>query len=235
MRGWGSATGRPASASEMLDNHQLRNQLANATGAPVTETVLFDFPTTRRLAMHFVTTSDRAFRAPPASSSDSQLPRLSAPAVCGLAALLPLGRRTPAASHAALATACDLLTQAPVERWDLHAILGMSEPARSRVRHGGFLCEAECFDAARFAVSSAEAAAMDPQQRLVLEQGYESLHSSGSGRAALDGSGAGVFLGIQAAEFGAVLGRSPLASGVYAATGAAHAIASAYSVQRRKR
>eukprot|EP00966_Prymnesium_polylepis_P087375 2021975-Prymnesium_polylepis.1 len=67
---------------------------------------------------------------------------------------------------------------------------------------------------------------MDPQQRLTLEHGYQSLHSAGFTRALLDGTGAGVFLGIQALEYMEIVTSSPLASSVYGLSGAAHAVAS---------
>ena len=101
-----------------------------------------------------------------------------------------------------------------------------SDDVDARVRHGGFLVGAERFDRTFFGVSPAEAAAMDPQQRLLLERGYEALHAAGHDRASLLGSNMGVFVGIAANDFAEVLKASPQGQSVYAATGAAHAIAS---------
>lgn len=47
------------------------------------------------------------------------------------------------------------------------------------VRHGGFVKNADCFDASFFGLSPAESKVMDPQQRLLLEVIYQSFHASG--------------------------------------------------------
>ena len=96
----------------------------------------------------------------------------------------------------------------------------------SRVRHGGFVAGAECFDSGAFGVAPAEAGAMDPQQRLLLERGYAALHGAALLRAALLGSLTGVFVGIGASDYAELLRRSPAGSSVYGATGSAHSIAS---------
>ena len=66
---------------------------------------------------------------------------------------------------------------------------------------------------------------MDPQQRLILEHGYHSLHASGFGKASLDDSVVGVFIGIQALEFPELLATVPAGGSVHTSTGSAHAIA----------
>ena len=65
-----------------------------------------------------------------------------------------------------------------------------------------------------------------PQQRLLVERGYEALHTAGLDRAAVGGSLTGVYVGIAANEFGAVLAASPAGGSVYAATGSALSVAS---------
>ena len=59
---------------------------------------------------------------------------------------------------------------------------------------------------------------MDPQQRVLLESGYVALHSSSFNKASLNGSGAGVALGIYSNEFAQVLPESPLGRSVYASS-----------------
>ena len=67
---------------------------------------------------------------------------------------------------------------------DLH---GSPPEVASRVRHGGFLCNAELFEHGFFSISAAEALAMDPQQRQLLECGYGSFHAAGMSKASLLG------------------------------------------------
>ena len=52
-------------------------------------------------------------------------------------------------------------------------------PGMMTVRHGGFIKDADRFDASFFGLSPAESKVMDPQQRLLLEVIYQSFHASG--------------------------------------------------------
>ena len=67
---------------------------------------------------------------------------------------------------------------------------------------------------------------MDPTQRLLLERGYAALHGSEHDRASLDGSVVGVFIGMVASDFGAVLAASPAGNSVYASTSTVASVAS---------
>ena len=93
-----------------------------------------------------------------------------------------------------------------------------------RMRHGGFLQQAELFDNRFFSISPAEAGVMDPQQRLLLERGYEALHMGGQRKDSLMGSATGVFVGVWACEYAAVLRRSAAGRSVYAVTAASCAV-----------
>ncbi|MEE2047164.1 polyketide synthase, partial [Nocardiopsis tropica] len=60
---------------------------------------------------------------------------------------------------------------------------------------GGYLHDAECFDAGFFGISPREALAMDPQQRLMLELGWEAVERSRTAPGALRDARVGVFAG----------------------------------------
>ena len=70
--------------------------------------------------------------------------------------------------------------------------VGSPPAVASRVRHGGFLCDAQFFEHGFFGISAAEAAAMDPQQRQLLELGYASLHEAGLSKRELLGAAVAV-------------------------------------------
>ncbi|HEY0835949.1 MAG TPA: type I polyketide synthase, partial [Azospirillum sp.] len=97
----------------------------------------------------------------------------------------------------------DLIAEVPAQRWDWRAIYGdpHREPGRTRVKWGGFLADADRFDAAFFGISAAEAEVMDPQLRLFLETVWATLEDAGYAPGALSGSRTGVFAGVATADY----------------------------------
>ena len=91
-------------------------------------------------------------------------------ATAGLSATLPMGvSELREMSHCGR----DLLCVIPLTRWDVELaaldLVGAAPEVASRVRHSGFLHNAELFEHGFFGISAAEASAMDPQQRQLLE------------------------------------------------------------------
>lgn len=163
----------------------------------------------------------------PLPRSTSWVPGVSSVAsIEGVSALLPDGAQSLAGAQAILSCGADAITEVPASRWNLHTQPALSEPVASRVRHLGYVRDAELADNALFGVSSSETLAMDPCQRLVLERGYAALHDTALGRSALIGSLTGTFLGFAGSGFDLVLAASPAGSSVYAATGSSLSIAS---------
>lgn len=114
----------------------------------------------------------------------------------------------------------DAITAFPANRgWDL-------PPGSSATRHGGFLHDADRFDAKFFGISPREAAAMDPQQRVLLEVAWETFERGGFDHGALRDTATGVFIGAMAQEYGPRLSDNDERAGGYGITGCSTSVAS---------
>ena len=98
----------------------------------------------------------------------------------------------------------DAVREIPWERWDVDEHYDANPNAIGNVmyvREGGFMCNAEAFDAKFFGIAPAEVHAMDPQQRLLLDVGMLSLSSAGFTKPSLAGLEVGVFVGVGSPDF----------------------------------
>ena len=145
--------------------------------------------------------------------------------VAGTSALLPAGTSSERWAWALSSSGADACGEVPLARWDAGA-LAEPEPAASRMRHGGFIRNAELFDNEHFGIRTNEASAMDPQQRLLLERGYMGLHASGFDRSSLMGTLTGIFAGVAANDFLQLMDGTHASGSVFFATGSHHSIAS---------
>lgn len=119
-------------------------------------------------------------------------------AIIGMACRLPRGIETPEAFWTLLESGGDAIETFP-SRWkqfDLPEAEG-----RSLAFEGGFIRDAEYFDAAFFGISPREALGMDPQQRIVLETAWEALERAGIRPSRLSGSATGVYLGASSSDY----------------------------------
>ncbi|SFE89461.1 Acyl transferase domain-containing protein [Actinacidiphila alni] len=210
---------------------ELRNRLKDATGLRLPTTLLFEFPTPKRLAERLAeltaeagaedaqdpadayaeadgefSETIEAADTPDAAENDSAEPI----AIVAMSCRYPGGVSTPEELWQLVAAGGDAVTGPPTDRgWDLDALLGAGpdRPGALTTTGGGFLHEAPEFDAAFFGISPREALAMDPQQRLLLETSWEAVERAGIDPATLAGQPVGVFVGSMASDYGPPLHR----------------------------
>ncbi|WP_216834432.1 non-ribosomal peptide synthetase [Falsiroseomonas tokyonensis] len=144
-----------------------------------------DFPSPLALAQQLETSA-----APPTPRPEPALaaPRVLAPpasaggdaiAITGLSARFPGAADLPALWDL-LQSGGSALGAAPPGRWtaaEMAALAPGLDPAR--LTRGGFLEDAQNFDAGFFGLSPREAMAMDPQQRLLLQEAHNALAEAG--------------------------------------------------------
>jgi niddamycin polyketide synthase 4/5 len=143
-------------------------------------------------------------------------------AVVGVGCRYPGGVSSPEQLWQVVAERRDAVSGLPVNRgWDLTGFYDPTSetPGSSSTRSGGFLHEADQFDAEFFDISPREAAALDPQQRLLLETSWEALERAGIDPRSLRGSQVGVFVGSNIQDYAHVLDAAGQAAHGYVVTG----------------
>ncbi|WP_413811079.1 type I polyketide synthase [Streptomyces sp. OE57] len=197
---------------------ELATRLKAATGLRLPHTVLFDHPTPDACADHLAT----ELTGPPTGGA-SQAPRavpVDDPVVIvGMACRYPGGVHSPEGLWDLVSGEVDAVSGMPANR-------GWAPEMTATGRPGGFLYDADRFDAALFGISPREAEAMDPQQRLALEMSWEAVERAEIAPSSLHGSRTGVFMGAMAQDYGPRLKDGSGAAEGYLLTGTSPSVLS---------
>ncbi|NGO71262.1 type I polyketide synthase, partial [Streptomyces sp. SB3404] len=198
---------------------ELRNLLAARSGLSLPATLVFDYPSPAVLTDHLLAElvgdlrQDSATPVPAAGGvSDEPI------AIVGMACRYPGGVTSPDQLWDLVAGGVDGITPFPDDR-------GWPEAVSRVTDVGGFVHDADGFDAGLFGISPREALAMDPQQRLVLEAAWEAFESAGVDPRSVRGRGVGVFAGASSSGYGAGMHLPPTAEG-HLMTGTANSVIS---------
>ncbi|MEV6908285.1 SDR family NAD(P)-dependent oxidoreductase [Amycolatopsis sp. NPDC051071] len=202
-------------------------RLTERTGLALPVAVVFDHPTPDALARSL----HSALFGETASEEDEQVARHDSEpiAIVGMACRFPGGVGTPAELWRVLAEGGDVISGFPGNRgWDTGSLYhpDPDHPGTSTTRVGGFVHDADEFDAEFFGISPREALTMDPQQRLLLETSWEAMENVGVDPKTLRGSRTGVYVGVENQEYGPRLADAEEGMEGYLLTGTAASVAS---------
>ncbi|MEU5696845.1 type I polyketide synthase [Actinosynnema sp. NPDC020468] len=191
---------------DSLAGLELRTRLSGATGRRLPATLTFDHPSPLALAKHLA----GSVTAPPPVAEPR--PADEPIAIVGMGCRYPGGVRSPEDLWRLVADGVDAISEFPVNRgWDVESLYN-PDPAQvgtSYTRHGGFLHDADLFDAEFFGMSPREATSTDPQQRLLLQTAWETFEDAGIDPATLRGSNTGVYMGAMYHDYASRLPATP--------------------------
>jgi acyl transferase domain-containing protein len=171
----------------------LSGELEELLGRPLSPAVFYEYPTLDALVAHLMT------GARPEPGLLARAPAREPVAIIGLACRFP-GAPDASSFWRLLAEGRDAVRPMPATRRALIGDDGLSDiPPFGQT--AGYIDDVEAFDAEFFGLGDAEADGMDPQQRLLLELSWTALESAGQPVDRLQGTQAGVFVGLSTSDY----------------------------------
>lgn len=148
-------------------------------------------------------------------------------AVVGIGCRFPGNVTGPDSFWQLLVDGVDAIAEVPPDRWDAEAFYDPDPAASGRMttKWGGFIPDADAFDADFFGITPREAVAMDPQHRLLLEVAWEALEHAGIPPDSLSGSRTGVTMGLSSWDYTIVNIERRADIDAYLSTGTPHCAA----------
>ncbi len=215
---------------DSLTGVELRTRLSTATGMRLPATLVFDYPTPAALASYLQrqagASQTPAARRPAVRATVADGEPI---AIVAMGCRFPGGSDTPERLWRMVEGGVDAVGEFPAGRgWNIEELYDPDPDASGKTyaRHGGFVYDADRFDAEFFGISPREALAIEPQQRLLLETAWEALEGIGVDPASLRGSATGVFAGVSAQEYVSLCHTGPEGIEGYLLTGNTTSVAS---------
>jgi polyketide synthase 12 len=212
---------------------EFRNRLGAATGLRLPATLAFDYPSPAALVVYLRTELVDEGAAVPArvGAATAVDPARAGDeiAIIGMSCRFPGQATSPEQLWRLVAEGRDAIGAFPEGRgWDQAALYDPDPEALGKTYavEGGFLYDADLFDAEFFGINPREALAADPQQRLLLETAWEVFEDAGLDPGTLRGSSTGVFAGVSSQSYGTTSQHAPEGTDGYLLTGTTTSVAS---------
>lgn len=197
-------------------------ELEEALDQPLSATLIWNYPTIDALVNYLASMS----RSPIAKTNRLAEKYIDEPiAIIGMDCNFP-GAFNLGEFWRLLHDGIDAITEVPANRWDSDLFYDLNQlvPGKMTTKWGGFLSDAEMFDASLFGISPREACKMDPQQRKILEVTWRALEHACEPPSSIAGSNTGVFLGICNSDHSRLALSQHSHIDLYGGTGTAYSI-----------